>query len=115
MSENTESTYRTCLLPGWYLESCRYTPIESTQVATGRPRTIIDGKFQALWFQGPLIPPHVAVEYDSLPSDDDMTSSDNVPKWRCSMLLFRNIVEYLWSIIAKCVEIYVYDIIIVDK
>ena len=37
------------------------------QVAAGRQRTIIDGKFQPLWFQGSLIPPHVAVE------EDDMT------------------------------------------
>ena len=28
---------------------------------TAGPRTIIDGKLQTLWFQGPLIPAHVAV------------------------------------------------------
>ena len=31
-------------------------------------------KLQSLWFQGPLILAHAAVEYGSLPSDQNMTS-----------------------------------------
>ena len=37
----------------------------------------IDGKQRPLSFQGPLIPAHVAVEDVSLPSDQDMTSSES--------------------------------------
>ena len=29
-----------------------------------------------MWFQGPLIPPEVAVQVNELSSDDDSTSSD---------------------------------------
>ena len=34
-------------------------------------------KLQSLWFQGPLILAHVAVEDGSLPSDQDMTSFES--------------------------------------
>ena len=39
--------------------------------------TVGHGKLQPMRFQGPLIPPNIAVEDDSLPSDDDSTSSDS--------------------------------------
>ena len=45
---------------------------------TAGPRwTTNDGKLQPLWFQGPLIPAHVAMEDGRLHSDKDMTSSES--------------------------------------
>ena len=40
-------------------------------------RTIMYDKLQPLWFQGPLLTAHVAVEDGSLPSGQDMTSSES--------------------------------------
>ena len=47
------------------------------QPTGGHGWTTVDGKTQPMWFQGPLIPTDVAVEDDSLPSDDDSTSSES--------------------------------------